>query len=236
MHKTNKLLLTESNIVKIYILDNYNKIMDIEQLFLKYLRTNNLNREYESGVEFLETNNINSVVEELDSLIIKYNTDKITIEENDIANKNIYLLQLQNDNLKLTLKLKEIEENKMLKLKELDTNIKLKELELEILKEKNKCKNKQIKLDTEIIRNIKTKKCLDCDNLISNTSSRCISCENKLRFVSSIKKSKRPSYKKLMDDLKILKSYVQVGKKYNVSDNTIRKWIKKYEKNNMINP
>jgi predicted GIY-YIG superfamily endonuclease len=30
MHKTNKLLLTESNIVKIYILDNYNKIMDIE--------------------------------------------------------------------------------------------------------------------------------------------------------------------------------------------------------------
>ena len=225
MHKTNKLLLTESNIVKIYILDNYNKIMDIEQLFLKYLRTNNLNREYESGVEFLETNNINSVVEELDSLIIKYNTDKITIEENDIANKNIYLLQLQNDNLKLTLKLKE-----------LDTNIKLKELELEILKEKNKCKNKQIKLDTEIIRNIKTKKCLDWDNLISNTSSRCISCENKLRFVSSIKKSKRPSYKKLMDDLKILKSYVQVGKKYKVSDNTIRKWIKKYEKNNMINP
>jgi hypothetical protein len=88
------------------------------------------------------------VVEELDSLIIKYNTDKITIEENDIANKNIYLLQLQNDNLKLTLKLKEIEENKMLKLKELETNIKLKELELEILKEKNKCKNKQIKLDT----------------------------------------------------------------------------------------
>jgi transposase len=39
-----------------------------------------------------------------------------------------------------------------------------------------------------------------------------------------------------MDDLKILKSFVQVGKKYNVSDNTIRKWIKKYEKNNMINP
>jgi hypothetical protein len=100
MHKTNKLLLSESNIVKIYILENYNKIMEIEQIFIKYLKANNLNREYNNGVEFFESNNISDIVMELDSLIQKYNTNKIALEENDIANKNLYLLQLQNENNK----------------------------------------------------------------------------------------------------------------------------------------
>jgi prophage antirepressor-like protein len=236
MHKTNKLLLSEDNIVKIYVLENYNKIMDIEQIFLKYLKTINIHREYNNGVEFFEINNINDILIELDSLIQKYNTSKIAIEENDIANKNLYFLQLQNENLKLTLKIKEVEETKEIKLKELESNIRLKELELEILKEKNKCKTKQIELDTEVIKTMKTKKCLDCDNLISNNADRCTTCVHKFRLIESINKTKRPSYAVLLKDLKELKSYVQVGKKYKVSDNTIRKWIKKYENNKLVNP
>jgi len=45
---------------------------------------------------------------------------------------------------------------------------------------------------------------------------------------SSIKRRKinqRPSKEQLLDEIKD-SSYVQVGKKYGVSDNTIRKWIK----------
>lgn len=44
----------------------------------------------------------------------------------------------------------------------------------------------------------------------------------------SLRKVKRPSY----DELKILletNSYVKVGKMFGVSDNAIRKWLKKYE-------
>jgi hypothetical protein len=41
----------------------------------------------------------------------------------------------------------------------------------------------------------------------------------------------RPSYQELMLNIKDL-GYVGTGKKYNVSDNAIRKWKKYYEKNN----
>lgn len=45
----------------------------------------------------------------------------------------------------------------------------------------------------------------------------------------SERKIDRPSYEQLIEDLKN-NTYVKVGKKYNVSDNCIRKWIKMYEK------
>lgn len=45
----------------------------------------------------------------------------------------------------------------------------------------------------------------------------------------SDEKSLIPSKDMLISDFKILKSFVQVGKKYNVSDNAVRKWCKKYD-------
>jgi transposase-like protein len=33
----------------------------------------------------------------------------------------------------------------------------------------------------------------------------------------------------LLEDFEILKSFVQVGKKYGVSDNAVRKWLKVYQ-------
>jgi very-short-patch-repair endonuclease len=79
---------------------------------------------------------------------------------------------------------------------------------------------------------LKTNKCLDCDTSIYKSSKRCIKCNSKLRFKMGTQKRKvikRPSHKQLKKDLEN-SSYVQVGKKYNVSDNSIRKWLKTYEK------
>jgi hypothetical protein len=109
----------------------------------------------------------------------------------------LFLKRKINENLKLTLKIKEVEENKEVKLKELESNIRLKELELEILKEKNKCKTKKMELDTEVIKTMKTKKCLNSDNLICNTSDRCTTCVYKYKLLDSINKTNRPSYKKM---------------------------------------
>jgi transposase-like protein len=40
----------------------------------------------------------------------------------------------------------------------------------------------------------------------------------------------RPPYEELLEEISLL-GYVGVGRKYGVSDNSIRKWIKIYKKN-----
>jgi hypothetical protein len=80
---------------------------------------------------------------------------------------------------------------------------------------------------TNIIKNINNKisnTCVDCNKNIWNTSYRCIDCS---KF--KLRKVERPSYEQLLEDKKHM-DMVKIGKKYNVSDNTIRKWIKYYEK------
>lgn len=62
--------------------------------------------------------------------------------------------------------------------------------------------------------------CVDCGCQIASTSIRCVACNNKTKRVG-----KRPS----RDELKYLirnQPFVQIGKWFNVSDNTIRKWCK----------
>ena len=64
--------------------------------------------------------------------------------------------------------------------------------------------------------------CVDCGREISKTSIRCISCNSKL-----FRKSERPdreTLKKLIRE----KSFVEIGKQFNVSDNAIRKWCDSY--------
>ena len=72
-----------------------------------------------------------------------------------------------------------------------------------------------------------TKKCSDCDKLVHNRSERCIDCHAKYQAIVK----DRPSYEQLIKDVNET-NYTATGKKYNVSDTTIRKWIKKYEKDN----
>ena len=53
--------------------------------------------------------------------------------------------------------------------------------------------------------------------------------KNKEDYYKGRRKTERPDYNILMTEIENL-GYVQTGKKYNVSDNTIRKWVKYYQK------
>jgi hypothetical protein len=63
----------------------------------------------------------------------------------------------------------------------------------------------------------------DCGNIKWKVSKTCQSCKNK-----KMRKVERPSYDVLMFEIEN-SNYVQVSKKYGVSDNTIRKWVKNYK-------
>lgn len=61
-----------------------------------------------------------------------------------------------------------------------------------------------------------------CGKKISNNAKKCKRCE---KLTQKRKIEDRPSLEILLLDIKNM-GFVQTGKKYNVSDNTIRKWIK----------
>jgi len=75
-------------------------------------------------------------------------------------------------------------------------------------------------------KQLEEKQCMDCVELISIRSTRCLSCAKKQQ---TRKVANRPSLEQLEQDLKELKTYTAVGRKYKVSDNSIRKWIKGYK-------
>lgn len=65
----------------------------------------------------------------------------------------------------------------------------------------------------------------ECGNEKSRKSKHCINCSKEKQ-----RKVERPPYKQLKKEIEET-NYTQVGRKYGVSDNTIRKWIRKYENN-----
>lgn len=91
------------------------------------------------------------------------------------------------------------------------------------------CPNCNQQLDTTNGKNRKiyTKKyyCLDCGTEISKNATRCKSCAAKLqnRIVDN-----RPLREELKEMIRTI-PFTQIGKKYNVSDNTIRKWCDGYK-------
>ena len=92
-------------------------------------------------------------------------------------------------------------------------------------KNKNKIIKPNYKLDIKEYETKKEKKCVNCDKiLISKNKSYCdIACYNMYRFSIRI-----PDRNQLIVDIDNLKSNIQIGKKYGVSDNTIKKWKTKY--------
>ncbi len=74
-------------------------------------------------------------------------------------------------------------------------------------------------------------KCLDCNNNIYHKNSRCIKCNDKNKFITACKERNRPSLEQLLEDVEKL-NYTNTAKKYGVCNNTIRKWIEKYQKYN----
>jgi hypothetical protein len=121
---------------------------------------------------------------------------------------------------------------------------------------------KKVITQAKITDNNSSKSCINCGCDIYYTSIRCGKCENKKRLIDSLASNSRPalpcgapfnkvkslvvlseprssrardspSLSQLEADLAELKSYVQVGKKYGVSDNCIRKWMNKYKSLNV---
>jgi hypothetical protein len=67
-------------------------------------------------------------------------------------------------------------------------------------------------------------RCLYCDTKCSQGNNRCEPC-----YREQSRKVERPTLEQLKLDIENL-GYVATGKKYGVSDNSIRKWIKSYQK------
>lgn len=84
------------------------------------------------------------------------------------------------------------------------------------LREKNKKQNSI---------NKKYNKCIDCGKIINFSSTRCNQCEGKhKRIPLENMKVTREELKQLIRNY----SFVTIGKKFNVADNSIRKWCDKF--------
>lgn len=84
------------------------------------------------------------------------------------------------------------------------------------------CRGDRYKKNEKIKKNKKIKTC-ECGTKIKNTSKKCVKCNN-----LSQRRVKRPEYEVLLKEIKD-NGYTATGKKYGVSDNAIRKWLKKWE-------
>jgi hypothetical protein len=69
---------------------------------------------------------------------------------------------------------------------------------------------------------IKKSKCIDCSTPIVKNATRCVPCH-----LRTTRKVTRPPLETLLKEIKET-SYLAVGKKYGVTDNSVRKWIKHY--------
>jgi hypothetical protein len=70
--------------------------------------------------------------------------------------------------------------------------------------------------------------CMDCGDEVTGKSKRCNKCSKNMPLLKT-RKVKRPPYKQLLQEIKEM-GYSATGRKYGVSDNSIRKWVKSYEK------
>lgn len=85
-----------------------------------------------------------------------------------------------------------------------------------------------IDFSTKYHKTEKTKTyCENCGKEILKNSKRCKTCSNIFNSVKN-RKTERPTKEMLFEELKTM-SFCAVGRKYKVSDNTIRKWVKSYE-------
>lgn len=68
--------------------------------------------------------------------------------------------------------------------------------------------------------------CIDCNKVISKGAKRCLECERKNRLIPF---EEMKITREHLKDLIRTKSFTQIGKDYNVSDNAVRKWCDKFE-------
>ena len=83
---------------------------------------------------------------------------------------------------------------------------------------------------TETFSNKRAKKhnyCIDCGREICTRSTRCGSCASKHKNSYKVEPEKRPNKEQLMELIQH-HPFTYIGTLYNVTDNTIRKWCKRY--------
>lgn len=83
---------------------------------------------------------------------------------------------------------------------------------------------------TETFSNKRNKKhnyCVDCGCEITSRSTRCNSCSAKHKNSFKVLPENRPDKETLFKLIKTM-PFTNIGKMFNVSDNTIRKWCKNY--------
>lgn len=237
--KTHKNNLKYSEIIKIYEMPSLDIAVNIENKIKKYTLNAKIKKNIEEGIEFFEANKDYPIERILEDINLLIDNEIVTYDKKININKLDTLSYLENLRLieydKLCVidieKTKHLELEKEIKQIELQT----KQVELEILriKEKNNPELNIIDKDIEQVykhARPKVKKCNDCEKMISEKSTRCKNCVNKLKLETAIRENNRPSLQQLQEDIRIIGSYRGVGYKYNVSDNTIRNWIKQYQK------
>jgi transposase-like protein len=107
--------------------------------------------------------------------------------------------------------------------------------ETKLVTKKEHMKEPKLVTKKEPIKNPSpNKNCIDCKIPIYYKSTRCNKCLNMNKIKEGVLNGNRPTLEQLNKDLEELKSYVKVGEKYNVSDNCIRKWIKRYDQCNIV--
>lgn len=87
------------------------------------------------------------------------------------------------------------------------------------------CPNCHSQTSTHCVGNKKEKsnKCVDCNLFINKTNLRCKKCSDIIKRLIS-----RPTLEQLLIDVEH-NGYVGTGRKYGVSNTTIKKWIKQYK-------
>lgn len=89
------------------------------------------------------------------------------------------------------------------------------------------CPNCHTQTDTFGTKVSKSKnKCIDCGTTISSKSKRCRKC---VATYNKSQNTSRPVTKEQLFDLIKTKSFTEIGKMYNVSDNAVRKWCQRYD-------
>jgi prophage antirepressor-like protein len=240
----NNLLCLEDQLLKIITFNNINEASKIENIIKKFIKDTNIKSDHKNGTEyFVGQDNAETIIKMVEEYKQTLEMSKLETYQQTNIDKSIQLLLLQNQQLDKQIEMKKIVYDvEVIKNNQTSMQLKLNELEKQlnnidttkiVINNMNidNSKNSYVKPIPDLPNIKKPKnKCVDCNCEIYKTSTRCGKCQAKIKISEFAKKSNRPSLEQINKDLKELKTFKAVGKKYGVSDNCIRKWIKNLKK------